>query len=406
MERASSSTGRFAAHQVVHEDPPDADADARRERASGDRSEVIALLQSGDARAMAEAARALGRDLANRRHASVEQVRRHLDGMARADDPLIRGVGLALEHVASAFTVAGAEADELGPLVRTVNLRAGWKKCLLAMVDGATRPKELAHRAQLSPGRVSHILGGLERAGLVERPAGSLDGRERPCRLSPLGYRLLVDLERGPAPVAIDLDAAVSAATHMLAKLCARGRASRATLEETLAEHLEPEAVARVADTALAAARNAGLAVISPDDAVTLAELHLQGILEDALEHAYEADGPEIPVIDLARARAPADGVVVVRSELHRLRWDIVIAKRELHELRLLSAADWMTGEVDRIVDHHRPFVMVYDSPPLIWSERALDSPARALHARAQEVCCYAVTGTRLPEGVQELQVA
>lgn len=402
MERATSSTGRFAAQQVVHEEPPP----ARPERAADDRAEVIALLASADPQAMAEAARALGRDLANRRHAAVEQVRRHLDGMARSEDPLVRGVGLALEHVASAFTVAGAEHDELAPLVRAVNLRAGWKKILQAMTDGATRPKELALRAQLSPGRVSHLLAGLERAGLVERPDGALDGRERPCRLSPLGYRVLVDVDRGPPAAAIDLDAAVSAATHMLARLCARGRASRATLEETLAEHLEPEAVARVADTALAAARNAGLAVISADQAVTLAELHLQGILDDALEHAYDDAGASMPIIDLARATAPADGVVVVRSELHRLRWDIVIARRGLHELRLVASADWMTGEIDRIVDHNRPFALVYDSPPLAWSERALDSPARALLARAQEVYCYAVPGTRLPDGVHELRVA
>lgn len=398
MERATSSTGRFAT-QVVDEpvaDPPSAD----------DRSEVIALLESADPTSMAEAARALGRDLANRRHGPVEQIRRHLDGLIHAADPFVRGAGLMLEHVASAFTVAGAEVDELTPLVRAINLRAGWKRALLAMADGAARPKELAARIQLSPGRISHILVGLERAGLVERPAGSLDGRERPCRLSPLGYRVLVDLERGPAAVAIDLDAAVTAATHMLAKLYARGRASRAVLEETLAEHLEPDAVARVAETALNAARNAGLAVISGDEAVTMAELHLQDILNDALEHAYDDDGPAIPVIDLARAKAPADGVVVVRSELHRLRWDIVIAKRELHDLRLVASADWMTGEVERIVDRQRPFVMVYDSPPLIWSERAVDSPARALLGRAQQVYCYAVPGTRLPEGVLELEVA
>ncbi|HVV86841.1 MAG TPA: hypothetical protein VHE35_27575 [Kofleriaceae bacterium] len=367
---------------------------------------MIALLESGDPGSMAEAARAIGRDLANRRHRPVEQVRRHIDALVRSPDPFTRGAALMLEHVASAFTVAGAEADELAPLVRAVNLRAGWKKVLVAMADGTIRPKELALRAQLSPGRISHILTGLERAGLAERPAGALDGRERPCRLSPLGHRVLVDLERGPAAVAIDLDAAVTAATHMLAKLYARGRASRAVLEDALAEHLEPDAVARVAETALAAARNAGLAVISGDEAVTLAELHLQDILNDALEHAYDDAGPAIPVIDLARAKAPRGGVVVVRSELHRLRWDIVIAKRELHDLRLVAGADWMTGEVERIVDHHRPFVMVYDSPPLAWSERAVDSPARSLLGRAEEVYCYAVQGTKLPEGVQELEVA
>ena len=401
MERATSSTGRFAA-QVIQESqvdpPPRSPAD--------DRAEVIALLESGDPGSMAEGARALGRDLANRRHGPVSEIRRHLEALAASPDAFVRGASVMLEHVASAFTVAGAEVEELTPLVRAVNLRAGWKKVLLAMSDGATRPKELTLRTQLSGGRISHILTGLERAALVERPAGALDGRERPCRLSPLGYRVLVDLERGPAAVAIDLDAAVTAATHMLAKLYARGRASRAVLEETLAEHLEPDAVARVAETALAAARNAGLAVISGDEAVTMAELHLQDILNDALEHAYDDAGAAIPILDLARAKAPPGGVVVVRSELHRLRWDIVIAKRELHDLRLVASADWMTGEVDRIVDPQRPFVLVYDSPPLIWSERAVDSPARALLGRAQGVYCYAVQGTHLPEGVQGLEVA
>lgn len=401
MERAAS-TGRFATREVT----PDPAATTGAPPGADDRSEVLALLDSGDAQAMAEAARALGRDLANRRQGAVDQVRRHLERLLRSDDPFIRGAALMLEHVSSAFTVAGAEVDELAPLVRAVNLRAGWRKVMVALSDGATRPKELALRTRLSAGRISHLLGGLERAGLVERPDGALDGRERPCRLAPLGYRVLLDLDRGPATVAVDHDAAVTAATYMLAKLCARGRASRALLEETLAEHLERDAVARVADTALAAARNAGLAVITGDEAVTLAELHLQDILNDALEHAYDDASPTIPVIDLARAKVPPGGVAVVRSELHRLRWDIVIARRELHDLRLVASADWMTGEVDRIVDHQRPFVMVYDSPPLAWSERALDSPARGLLARAQEVYCYAVQGTRLPDGVQELEVA
>lgn len=404
MERATSRTGRLLAQPSTGDlVEPDARPGAPP---ADDRSEVIELLLSGDPQAMAEAARALGRDLANRRQGPVDAIRRVLVEQAGAADPFVRGAALVLEHVASAFTVAGAEADELGPLARAVNLRAGWKKVMVALADGATRPKELAMRTSLSPGRVSHILAGLEKAALVERPSGALDGREKPCRLSPLGHRVLVDLDRAPASVAVDLDAAVNAATHMLAKLCARGRASRAVLEEALAEHLEPEAVARVADTALAAARNAGLAVFSADEAVTMAELHLQDVLNDALEHAYDAEGPAIPVIDLARAKAPADGVVVVRSELHRLRWDIVIAKRELRELRLVSSADYLTGEVDRIVDRHRPFVMVYDSPPLAWSERALDSPARALLGSAQDVYCYAVPGTRLPDGVRGLEVA
>ena len=400
MERAASRTGRFPALASA------ARAEARPPSVADDRSEVIALLASGEPQAMAEGARALGRDLASRRHGPVDEIRRHLAGLATSADPFTRGAAAMLEQVASAFTVAGAEVDELTPLVRAVNLRAGWRKVLLALVDGATRPKELALKSQLSPGRISHILAGLERAALVERPAGAVDGRERPVRLAPLGHRVLVDLDRGPAAVAIDLDTAVTAATHMLAKLCARGRASRAVLEEALAEHLEPDAVARVADTALAAARNAGLAVISADEAVTMAELHLQDILNDALEHAYDDASPAIPVIDLARATAPVDGVVVVRSELHRLRWDIVIAKRELRDLRLVASADWMTGEVERIVERDVPFVMVYDSPPLAWSERAVDSQARSLLGRAREVYCYAVPGTRLPEGVRELEVA
>jgi hypothetical protein len=221
-----------------------------------------------------------------------------------------------------------------------------------------------------------------------------------------MGHRVLADVDRGPSPVAVDLDAAVVATTYMLAKLCARGRASRSALEDALAEHLERRAVPQIADTVLRAARNAGLAVVSADEAVTLAEVHLQDILNDALEHAFNDDSPMIPVIDLARAQVPAGGLVVVRSELRRQRWDLVIAKRRLDDLRLVASADWLTGEIDRIVDRDRPYVMVYDSPPLVRAERTTDSPERRLLGDADQVFCYAVTGTMLPEGVKPLELA
>ena len=376
--------------------------------ARDDRSELIALLASEDLADLAEAARGLGRDLAHHRHAAVDQVRRHLDGVLHdaAAPPLLRGVALALEHVASAFAVAGEEASELAPLVRSVELRAGWKKVLLTLATGALRPSEIAARAAVSRGRVSHVLAGLERLGLVERSRGEADLRERLCRLSPQGHRVLTELDRGSSPVAVDLDAAVVATTYMLAKLLARGRASRSALEDALAEHLERAAVPQLADTALRAARNAGLAVVSADEAVTLAEVHLQDILNDALEHAFDDEGPVIPVIDLARAQAPAGGLVVVRSELRRQRWDLVIAKRRLDDLRLVASADWLTGEVDRIVDPARPFVVVYDSPPLARAERAGDTAARALFQRADDIYCYAVPGTILPDDVKPLEIA
>jgi hypothetical protein len=193
--------------------------------------------------------------------------------------------------------------------------------------------------------------------------------------------------------------------TYMLAKLVARGRSSRAALEDAMAEHLERPAVARVVDTALRAARNAGL-VVDGDHGVTLAELHLRDVLGDALERAIDPLAPAVPVIELARAQAPRDGVVVVRSERHRQRWDIVIARRRLDDLRLLASADWLTGEAERIIERDRPFVLVYDSPPLVRAERLNESPGRALLGRAADVYCYRVPGTTLPEGVKALEVA
>lgn len=396
MERAA---------QTRHSGPQVAEA---RDVARDDRTELIALLASGDPADLAEAARGLGRDLANQRHRAVDQVRRYLDEVIHdgAAAPLVRGFALALEHVASAFAVAEQDVAEIAPLARAVQLRAGWKKILATLADGALRPSEIAARAAVSRGRVSHVLAGLERVELVERSRSEGDGRERLARLSPLGHRVLADVDRGPPPVAVDLDAAVVATTYMLAKLCARGRASRSALEDALAEHLERAAVPQIVDTALRAARNAGLAVVAADEAVTLAEVHLQDILNDALEHAFDDEGPAIPVIDLARAQAPAGGLVVVRSELRRQRWDLVIAKRRLDDLRLVASADWLTGEVDRIVDQDRPFVLVYDSPPLVRAERAGDTAARALLGRADDVFCYAVSGTVLPEGVKPLELA
>ncbi|MEZ4403153.1 MAG: winged helix-turn-helix domain-containing protein [Kofleriaceae bacterium] len=370
------------------------------------REAVLELLSSSDPADLAEGARAVGRDLAHRRTAEVDLVRRHLEDHPGTDD-FARGFTLALEQVASAFAVAGAESEELSPLLRAVALRAGWRKVLTALADGAARPSELALRTTLSRGRISHILGGLERTGLIERPKAepSGDGRQRPCRLSPLGYRVLVDSAHTPAVAGADLDAGVVATTALLARLLGSGRASRAALEEALAEHLDRAAIPRVVDTALRAARNAGLAVVGPDQAVTLAELHLQDVVSDALADALADDSPAIPVIELARARAPEGGLVVVRSELMRSRWDIVIAKRGLDDMRLIASADWFTGEVDRIAPRDRPFAMVYDSPTLARSERGSEH-ARALLRRADSVFCYAVAGTVLPDDITAIEVA
>jgi DNA-binding MarR family transcriptional regulator len=376
-------------------------------RQASARDAVLELLSSGDVDDLAEAARSIGRDLAHRRGGAVDEVRRHLE-RSPGDDAFARGFALAIEHVASGFAVAGVEAEQLAPLLRAVALRAGWRNVLHALADGAARPSELATRTGLSRSRVSHILVGLERAELIERPRDEATGdrRERPCRLSPLGYRALADSDRTPVVAGADLDAGVVATTYLLAKLLGRGRASRASLEEALTEHLDPAAIPRVLDTALRAARNAGLAVVTPDESVvSLAELHLQDVVSDALSDALSDDGPVIPVIDLARARAPIGGLVVVRSELMRSRWDIVIAKRGLDDLRLIASADWLTGEVERIAPRDRPFAMVYDSPSLARSERTSEH-ARALLHRADSVFCYAVPGTVLPEGITALEVA
>lgn len=369
------------------------------------RADVLELLSSDDVDDLAEAARAIGRDLAHRRTTAVDEVRRFLDTRPPPGD-LARGYALAVEHIASGFAVAGVEADQIAPLQRAIQLRAGWRKVLTALADGAARPSELALRTALSRSRVSHILTGLERAELIERPRveRGADGRERPCRLTPLGYRAIADADRAVAVAGADLDAGVVAATYLLARLLSRGRASRAQLEEALAEHLDPAAIPRVAETALRAAKNAGLAVVGPDQAITLAELHLQDIVNDALADALSDDSPNA-VLDLARARVPEGGLVVVRSELMRSRWDIVIARRQLHDLRLIASADWLTGDVDRIAPHDRPFALVYDSPPLARSERTSEH-ARALHHRAEGVFCYAVPGTILPEGIMALEVA
>ncbi len=368
--------------------------------------QLVELLASGDEKDLAEAAWMVGGELANRRHDTVRAVRRYLDGPAAGAAPFLRGFALALEQVTSGHAAAEPEADELAPIARAVQLRAGWRKVIETLAPGPMRPSEIAAAAELSRGRVSHVLAALERAGLVERTRSEGDGRERWAGLSPLGGVVLEEVAHARGDVAIDLDAAVVATTYMLAKLLSRGRASRSSLEDALAEHLERPAVARIADVALRAARDAGLAVITADQAVTLAELHLRDVLGDALEHALDPDGPAVPVIDLARDCAPTGGLVVVRSESHRQRWDIAIARRRLDDLRLLASADWLTGEADRIVEPDRPFVLVYDSPPLARAERVTDSPARALLGRAESVYCYRVPGTTLPDGVKALEVA
>jgi DNA-binding MarR family transcriptional regulator len=361
--------------------------------------------RSGDEQALAEVAWVLGGELASRRNGPVAAVRRHLAAVSATAPPLLRGFALAVERMASGHLAAEPAANELAPIVRAVHLRAGWRKVLEGLATGPLRPSEIAGTSGLSRGRVSHVLAALDRAGLIERTRSEGDGRERWAGLTPMGGVVLDELAHGRGDVAIDLDAAVVATTYMLAKLVARGRSSRAALEDALAEHLERPAVARIADTALRAARNAGL-VVDGDQGVTLAELHLRDVLGDALEHALDPQVAAVPVIELARAQAPRDGVVVVRSERHRQRWDIVIARRRLDDLRLLASADWLTGEAERIVERGRPFVLVYDSPPLARAERITESPTRALLGRAEQVYCYRVPGTTLPDGVKALEVA
>ncbi len=361
--------------------------------------------RSGDEQALAEVAWVLGGELASRRHAPVGAVRRHLAAVIATAPPLLRGFALAVERMASGHLAAEPAANELAPIVRAVHLRTGWRKVLEALSTGPMRPSEIALASALSRGRISHVLQQLDRAGLIERTRSDGDGRERWAGLTPLGGVVLDELAHGRGDVAIDIDAAVAATTYMLAKLVSRGRSSRAALEDAMAEHLERPAVGRVVDTALRAARNAGL-VVDGDHGVTLAELHLRDVLGDALERAIDPHAPAVPVIELARAQAPRDGVVVVRSERHRQRWDIVIARRRLADLRLLASADWLTGEAERIIERDRPFVLVYDSPPLVRAERLHESPGRALLGRAADVYCYRVPGTTLPEGVKALEVA
>ena len=143
------------------------------------RDDVIELLDSTDPTDLAEAARAIGRDLAHHRTAEVDEVRRHLE--RSSGDAFAQGFALAIEHIASSFAVAGAEADELAPLTRAIALRAGWRKVLEALARGAARPSELALATALSRSRISHVLAGLERAALIERPRVEPpgDGRER-----------------------------------------------------------------------------------------------------------------------------------------------------------------------------------------------------------------------------------
>ena len=70
------------------------------------RADVIELLASNDTDDLAEAARAIGRDLAHRRAGAIDEVRRHLESSSDSD-PFARGFALAIEHLTSGFAVAG-----------------------------------------------------------------------------------------------------------------------------------------------------------------------------------------------------------------------------------------------------------------------------------------------------------
>jgi hypothetical protein len=198
-----------------------------------------------------------------------------------------------------------------------------------------------------------------------------------------------------------------AATTYLLAKLYAprprvaggaRGRPRRAP---------RPDAIARVIDTALnAPPSNAGLAVVGGDRGGDDGRAPPSGRPQRrARRTRYDDDQPGDPG-DRPRAgpRAPADGVVVVRSELHRARAGTSRSRKR----GLARAAADRVGRLDdrRGRSHRRRATdrssMVYDSPPLARSERAVDSPARALLGSAPTACyCYAVAGHPvLPDGV------
>ena len=115
------------------------------------RDEVLELLSSSDPTDLAEAARAIGRDLAHHRTAEVDEVRRHLE--RPSGDAFAQGFALAVEHIASSFAVAGAEADDLAQYLAA----RSWNQALVLYVlktrskrtrVGLTATKKIGHAVQ------------------------------------------------------------------------------------------------------------------------------------------------------------------------------------------------------------------------------------------------------------------
>jgi orotate phosphoribosyltransferase len=330
-------------------------------------------LSSGDLARAGAVARDLGRHLAARSEGGWLLPFRRLVarlGPSRTSE-YERGFLEALELVATGFErqIDDAAADETEVL--QLRSRPNWIAALRHISQGTVRPIDLARRLDVSPSRITKLVDELEEARLVTQ---MMEGKERPCRLTPRARVLLGKLpppDGDDALVAKAVAEVVPAVVSCMGALARDRRVGRARLLETMGSALtvSRSTILALLDTAL---RDTSWAVLDKDDAWVATDAELLTRLQQHL--ALACQGRRGPIFErLAKLSERSD--VVLRVGGSFLEWDTAVS--ELTRIHVLREGDLRYAEPRSLSGEVQ---VVYESPSLLaadrrhrWMEQVID---------------------------------
>jgi DNA-binding transcriptional ArsR family regulator len=351
-------------------------------------------LQSGDAAQLGSVARDLGRHLAAHPGGDWLVEFRRVAARARAAaSSRDHGFLDALELVATGFQRQLDDAQANEAELRQLTSRAGWVAVLRQIGKGVVRPSDLARHLKVSPSRITKLLHELDDAQLVTQ---TVEGKERPCRLSP---RARVLLRRLPPDTDRADGADATAVAHAMAEVvpavvaCMEllGRDRRVggdRLRETMQASVTAGRGSSVMALLGSAFTDSSWACLDQDGAWVATEPELQARLQQHLSLACQGQAGTV-ITRLAELSEHNDLVLRVGGSL--LEWEPAVSGLDritvLREDDLTYATPPSPGA--RIV---------YESPALLASDRrrgVLDAQIEGANGRY----CFGVThGPSIPD--------
>src|SRR5688572_1035742 len=260
------------------------------------------LLESGDLPKRHAAARDLGRNFAAHRSGDwilkTRRIASRLQKVASTDYE--RGFFEALELVATGFDrqVTDARVDE-SEIVR-IRTRAHWLPALRTLEAGAQRPSDLAERLGISKSHATKLIDDLEEAELVTR---AVEGKERPCSLTPRAHLLLEKLPEEKLPT---LEEVVPAIVDCMGSMSREHRVGRSRFLTRIQHVLGAKAAPRVLEVFARSLQEHRLGFLDEDDALVATEMALQTRLAHYLSLACA--GKPSPLVDrLSRMEQASD---------------------------------------------------------------------------------------------------